>query len=83
MSEDTLKNDQEIFVYKDILESFFSKNYPSLEKGKFWKWFILTLTGKEKDINELNPEELQAFLGKLKELGDVLYDPKYFMSAMN
>lgn len=73
-------NEQEMTIYQEIMESFFEKHYPSIEKGKFWKWYILTLTGIDKDLDELTPDELGDFLNKLKEMGDKLYDLSHFKS---
>ncbi len=71
-------NELEMSAYIDIVESFFDKQYPKLEKDKFWKWFLLMMTGKEQGINELSPEELNVLLVRLKELGAVLHDPKIY-----
>jgi hypothetical protein len=67
-----------MLAYKDVVESFFDRNYPALEKDKFWKWILLMLTGKDQDINNLSSDELNKFLAKLKELGTVLLDPKIY-----
>jgi hypothetical protein len=75
-------NEQEMLIYKDIVESFFENHYPAIEKEDFWKWFILTLTGIDKKLDELEPEELGAFLNKLKEIGDGLFDPKCYERRM-
>ena len=72
------RNELEMSAYKDIMESFFEKHYPSVEKDKFWKWFLLILTGKEQDINELSSEELSMVLVKIKELGATLYNPPVY-----
>jgi hypothetical protein len=66
------EQDLQILFYKDLLESFFAVNYPSIEKDKFWNWFNHMLIGKAICITELNQQEKTAFLNKLKEQGDSL-----------
>ena len=71
-------NAQEMTIYQEIMESFFEKHYPAVKKEEFWKWYILTLTGIDKGLDELTPDELANFLNKLKEMGDKLYDLSHF-----
>ncbi|OKS88745.1 hypothetical protein [Mucilaginibacter polytrichastri] len=63
-----------IEVYKELIESFYKKNYPEIERGKFWRWFNNALIGKEKDISELDREEQSQLIKKLDELGDELHN---------
>jgi hypothetical protein len=77
------EQDLQILFYKDLLESFFAINYPSIEKGKFWLWFNHMLIGKAKCITELNQQEKTAFLNKLKQSGDSLLKSSLAISEAN
>jgi hypothetical protein len=72
---------QELIFYKNIVEAFFDRSYPKLEKEKYWKWIVFTLTGKAKTLDELQDEEASIFLNQLEQLGEVLYDPRYFIDS--
>jgi hypothetical protein len=77
-----LDNENEWMTYREIVESFFTKNYPDIEKDKFWKWILLLLTGRELDVNALEKEELREVLKKLNEFGNVLFDPLHFRDEL-
>jgi hypothetical protein len=66
--------DDAILFYKDLLESFFTANYPDVIPCKFWKWFNKILIGRYKDISDLSAEEKVNFIAKLQEAGDTLFD---------
>lgn len=57
---------EEFLLYADIVESFFIRNFPLLDRQKFWSWFLKMLTGNEHDINNLSEKEVEDILNKLK-----------------
>ncbi len=67
---------EEFSLYVDIVESFFLRNFPLLERDKFWTWFLKMLTGKLYDINNLEDKDAGEILMRLKEWEGLLFDTK-------
>jgi hypothetical protein len=78
MEDRFLTNSEELSLYVNTVETFFKSSFPQLEKNNFWSWFLKMLTGKECDINNLSSEEVEEILIKLKEFGDLLFDPEKY-----
>ncbi len=76
MEQKILSSSEELSLYINTIESFFKRNFPKLEKDKFWPWFLKMLTNKEYYMNNLATQETEEILCKLKELGDLLFDPR-------
>ena len=77
------EQDQQILFYKDLLESFFTINYPDINKDKFWLWFNQMLIGKAICITKLNQQEKTAFLSQLRGYGDSLLKLPLIISEAN
>lgn len=61
-----------LLAYKDLIASFFIKNYPTIDPDKYWNWFLRELLQRNLDINQLKPDDLNDFLNQLTDLGDRL-----------
>lgn len=81
MEAQLIIDQQELRLYKFIVESFFDLHYTELDKEKFWKWVVFNLTGQAKALDELEAGEIAVVLSRLEEVGELLFDPAYLMGA--
>ncbi|PAW95176.1 hypothetical protein CKK33_17390 [Mucilaginibacter sp. MD40] len=76
MEDSFMSKTQELSLYINTVEVFFKRNFPQLDKDKFWAWFLKMITGREYDINNLANEDMDEILVKLREWEGLLFAPE-------